>query len=62
MACAKCGSNAVVETRVDEVQDSGSFSEEYECEICGAKGFIHGQEEQPPNRWDKFGEAFEGSA
>lgn len=51
-----------METRVDEVQDSGSFSEEYECEICGAKGFIHGQEEQPPNRWDKFGAAFEGSA
>jgi len=61
MACANCG-GAIDEVSIDEPQEEGSFQEEYECVNCDAKGFVSGREEEPPNQWDKFGRAFEGSA
>jgi len=48
---AKC-----VETE-DPSENTGHFSEHYECP-CGATGTIYGKEEQPPNEWDKVGEVF----
>jgi len=58
MACEQCGSELVEPIDVDEPSESGHFSETWECQHCGAKGFIHGKEQQPTSRWDKFGSAF----
>jgi len=61
MACANCNQGALDPVDVDEPSDSGSFSEEYECTVCGAKGFIFGNEQDPPSRWDRTGAAYNGS-
>jgi len=58
MACSKCGQGLVVCIEATEPNETGSFKENYECNVCGAKGFIRGREEQPPKKWQKFGEAF----
>ena len=58
MTCAKCNQGVVEAVRVDEPKDSGYFSEEYECNVCGAKGYVHGREEKMPGEWTRFGECF----
>lgn len=59
MTCKNCGQGIIVPVDVDEPSDSGYFSEEWECNVCGAKMFVHGREEQPPREWDRFGSAIE---
>ena len=58
MTCNKCGQGEVYPVDVDEPKKSGRFSETWECNVCGAKGFVHGKEEQPPNEWERFGAVF----
>lgn len=62
MTCANCGAPTVECVDADEPTGSGSFSERYECGVCGAKGYINGRENEDPSNWNKYGSAFEGSA
>jgi len=59
MTCANCGIGKVYPVDVDEPSDEGKFSEVHECDCCGAKGYVHGREEQHADQWDRFGKAFE---
>ena len=59
MPCASCNQGVIEAVRVDKPKESGFFEEEYQCHVCGAKGFVHGQEEQPPAEWNRFGACFD---
>ena len=60
MTCKNCNNGVLEPKHVDEAKESGHFSEEWECVTCGASGYIHGREEEMPNKWDRFGAAFDG--
>lgn len=55
--CQSCGA-AVKPKDVDEPEKSGHFSEEWECSN-GHVGYVRGKEEQPPNKWTRYGSVFE---
>ena len=59
MTCANCGSAAV--DIVDERggTTSGSFVEQWECDTCGALGWIRGHAAAPPQQWSRTGRVFE---
>jgi len=57
MPCNNCG-GAMTDVQVDPVEESGYFREEYKCTHCSARGYVSGQEEQPPSEWNKYGGAF----
>jgi hypothetical protein len=57
MTCNAC--ECVVEpVDVDEPDDEGWFSEEWEC-VNGHKGYIRGREEENPKNWTKYGAIYE---
>ena len=56
MPCETCGAAVGIE-HADEPSDSGRFKEEYEC-VRGHKGYIHGEENEPPRNWTKYGPVF----
>ena len=58
MTCNQCGQGIVSPVDVPEPQDSGHFTEKWECNVCGAKGFVSGNEEEMPNKWNRYGAAF----
>lgn len=58
MACANCGSEAVTCVETTEPKDEGTFTEQYECPECGAKGTITGREEKSPTTWKRYGRVF----
>lgn len=59
MTCNNCGSS-LKPVNIPEPEESGHFTEEYECVNCGAKGFVSGKEQQAPHKWNKYGAAYEG--
>jgi len=61
MPCKKCGGTLAMEKNEGAI-NGGRFVEEYNCVTCGATGYISGESSDPPNQWDKYGRAFEGSA
>lgn len=53
-----CDHNAAKCVDSTEPKAKGRFEEVYECP-CGAKGWIRGNEQDPPNKWDRMGEVFQ---
>jgi hypothetical protein len=60
MTCKNCNNGVLEPVNVDEPNDEGHFSEEWQCVACNARGYIHGKEEAPSTEWDRFGSAFDG--
>ena len=59
MTCAKCGSGVVSPVDVAEPKDSGTFTETWECNVCNAQGYVRGKEDEMPQNWTRYGEAFD---
>lgn len=57
MTCAQCGA-PIEPSVIPEPQESGRFTEVWEC-ANGHKGYVSGREEEPPTQWDKYGAIYE---
>jgi len=57
MTCETCGCVVSLEDSTEHTGE-GRFKEEYEC-VRGHKGYITGDEAEPPTNWTKYGPVFD---
>lgn len=56
--CGNCGSTEIRCVDSEGAVMSGPFTEEYECQQCGATGTISGRAEDTGDEWERSGEVF----
>ncbi|AFH22930.1 hypothetical protein OSG_eHP38_00105 [environmental Halophage eHP-38] len=61
MNCDNCGGNLELIESNGGVTE-GSFTEEYQCQICNLTMTIAGEADAPPETWQKYGAAYGGES